>query len=154
MGGEEDNKKKKVLRTDLGHVTCHNINQLKLLNSVLFPVVYHQPFYDEVLKHPELTRLAFYNGDHMAGAVSCKEVTEDGVKKLYIMTLGVLSAYRERGIGKALVDFVLDLCKTRPDVKQVYLHVQTNNEVAINFYRKLGFEIGNIIEDYYKNVEP
>ena len=57
MGEENEKKKTKALRTDLGQVTCHNINQLKLLNSVLFPVEYHQPFYDEVLKHPELTRL-------------------------------------------------------------------------------------------------
>ena len=33
-------------------------------------------------------------------------------------------------------------------------HVQINNESAINFYKKFGFEIISTEEHYYKRIEP
>jgi len=70
------------------------------------------------------------------------------------MTLGVLGPYRKLGIGSALLNFVLKLCKERPTIGAVYLHVQTSNEEAIQFYKKFGFEIVETIENYYKRIEP
>ena len=39
-------------------------------------------------------------------------------------------------------------------IHEVFLHVQSNNEDAMTFYAKFGFEKGETVEDYYKNVEP
>lgn len=36
----------------------------------------------------------------------------------------------------------------------VFLHVQVNNDVAITFYKKFGFEIIDTKENYYKRIEP
>jgi hypothetical protein len=33
-------------------------------------------------------------------------------------------------------------------------HVQVNNEGAIDFYKKFGFEIVDTKEHYYKRIEP
>lgn len=35
-----------------------------------------------------------------------------------------------------------------------YRHVQVNNECAIEFYQKFGFEIVETKEQYYKRIEP
>ena len=34
------------------------------------------------------------------------------------------------------------------------MHVQVNNETAIAFYKKFGFEIVEKKEQYYKRIEP
>ena len=37
---------------------------------------------------------------------------------------------------------------------QVYLHVQTSNTEAIDFYRSKGFENVGEVKDYYKHITP
>ncbi|KAG4065767.1 hypothetical protein HA402_012445 [Bradysia odoriphaga] len=36
----------------------------------------------------------------------------------------------------------------------IFLHVQVNNESAIEFYKKFGFEIVETKNHYYKRIEP
>ena len=62
------------------------------MNAVVFPVVYHDKFYRDVLDAGDLAKLAYYN-DIVVGAVCCRVDTsaESGERKLYIMTLGECS---------------------------------------------------------------
>ena len=77
----------------LDDLTVHNIKQLKLLNTTIFPVSYTEKFYKEVLTVGEFAKLAWYE-DVIVGSVCCRIDTDadSGVKKLYIMTLGCLEA--------------------------------------------------------------
>ena len=75
--------------------------------------------------------------------------------KLYIITLGVLAPYRGMGVGSRLVQRCLSIVQNElPEVIEAYLHVQINNDEAIEFYRKLNFEQGERIENYYRRIEP
>ena len=103
--------------------------------------------------------------------------------KLYIMTINVLAAYRRRGIGTCkscnttfqliqtfssshvipcffavlgakLLQEVLETARKDASIIEVYLHVQTSNEDAKQFYLANGFVETGIIRDYYKRIEP
>ena len=69
---------------------CDRWHHILQVNAVVFPVVYHDKFYRDVLDAGELAKLAYYN-DIVVGAVCCRVDTsaESGERKLYIMTLGV-----------------------------------------------------------------
>ncbi|XP_033641369.1 N-alpha-acetyltransferase 50-like [Asterias rubens] len=141
-------------RIELGAITPHNIKQLKRLNSVVFPVSYNDKFYKDVLDVGELAKLCYFN-DIVVGAVCCRiDTTEDGSRRLYIMTLGCLAPYRRLGIGTVMLKHVLDYCAKDGNVNNIYLHVQINNESAIEFYKKFDFEIIETKEHYYKRIEP
>merc|ERR1712044_56082 len=101
---EKSSELEKYTRIDLGDVTPHNIKLLKKVNQAVFPIVYHDKFYKDVLEAGELAKLAYYN-DVVVGAVCCRidntagEEGKAGKRKLYIMTLGCLAPYRRLGIG-------------------------------------------------------
>lgn len=140
-------------RTELGDVTVHNIKQLKRVNRVVFPVSYNDKFYKDVLEVGELAKLAYFN-DIVVGAVCCREDKSEGQRRLYIMTLGCLAPYRRLGIGTVMLEHVLKICEADGNFDSVYLHVQVNNEEAIAFYQKFGFEIRETKENYYKRITP
>jgi ribosomal protein S18 acetylase RimI-like enzyme len=56
-------------------------------------------------------------------------------------------------IGSKLVQHILEQAKLAKDITQVYLHVQTNNALAVDFYKKNQFEVVSTEKDYYKNIE-
>lgn len=144
---------KRSYRIELGEITYHNIKQLKRLNQYIFPISYNDKFYKDVLEVGDLAKLAFFN-DVVVGAVCCRVDILDGVRRLYIMTLGCLAPYRRRGIGTALLQHVLDICKKKRRFQSVFLHVQINNESAIKFYQNFGFEIVETKKQYYKKIQP
>eukprot|EP01116_Phalansterium_solitarium_P023901 TRINITY_DN858_c0_g2_i1.p1 TRINITY_DN858_c0_g2~~TRINITY_DN858_c0_g2_i1.p1 ORF type:complete len:189 (-),score=73.37 TRINITY_DN858_c0_g2_i1:1160-1726(-) len=158
---------------EFGELTVKNVRQLQVLNEDVFPVKYGDKFYKDLVSSPEDTRLA-YHCDVLVGAVSWRveprpadsaakpvgtssaAVQSGSRRRLYIMTLGVLGAYRGLGIGARLLECVLSYCKSAAaaGLDDVYLHVQTNNDDALAFYKRFGFEVVSTIEAYYKNIEP
>lgn len=48
------------------------------------------------------------------------------------------------------MNHVLDL-SSKEKMSGVYLHVLTDNEDAMKFYKKFGFEIMERVPDYYRN---
>merc|ERR1712223_1693369 len=160
-----ENEKDKNTRIDLGDVTPHNIKLLKKVNQVVFPIVYHDKFYKDVLEAGELAKLAYYN-DVVVGAVCCRvdvianapdeELSEatKSKRKLYIMTLGCLAPYRRLGIGTTMLKHVMDIVEKDGNFDSVVLHVQVNNEGALRFYKNFGFEVVETKEAYYKRIEP
>ena len=43
---------------------------------------------------------------------------------------------------------------TKPQVKAIYLHVQTSNDAAKRFYERHGFKEVAVAENYYKKIVP
>lgn len=136
-------------------VTEKNVEQLRLMNGIIFPVKYNDQFYKDVYKNIKLAQFGHYN-DTPIGAVGARvEKNEESgeLTQLYIMTLGVLEPYRRCGVATQMLEYILDLMKTDEEFKElltVVIHVQTNNEAALGMYKSHGFEITGHKDDYYK----
>lgn len=149
---------RRPLRLDLGNLTEKNMGQLKKLNKVTFPVKYKDQFYLDLVKYFDYCRLGFFQ-DVLVGSICCRlEDGDDGGKALYIMTLSILKPYRQRTLASQLVQWILDKAQSKEcqekDVREIYLHVQTSNKEALEFYRKFGFKVTEEIKDYYHNIDP
>ncbi|WFC96833.1 N-terminal methionine N(alpha)-acetyltransferase NatE [Malassezia brasiliensis] len=149
-----------IALTDL---TPNNLGQLRMLNAKLFPIAYSEQVYRDVLAEEvrPVCKLGLYN-DIPVGNVCCR--VEEGKDvahcKVYIMTLGVLPAYRHLGLGSAMLRHVLEQAPTGGKyddgrkVEAVYLHVHTANEAAKQFYEQFGFQVTETVPDYFKTLEP
>jgi len=158
----------------LDDLTVHNIKQLQKINTAVFPIHYADKFYKDGLESSiHFSKLAYFN-DIVVGGVCVRledssseeigrctqppkpeDVQKAQLKRVYIMTLGVLTAYRRYGVGRKLLEWVKDLAKEQYGINGIYLHVQTNNFVAKEFYEKQGFTTrGDIHKQYYTRIEP
>lgn len=152
------------LAIDFGLINADNIEQLKIINQSCFPVTYNASFYKDMAKKQDenLCKFAYWNGFAVGAICTRIEAIPDcpGRNRMYIMTLGVLAAYRGHGIGSNLVKSVLDYFDAEKDGKfsqidEIMLHVQTSNDDAMKFYgEKFGFERGELVENYYKRIDP
>mmetsp|Transcript_18979 Transcript_18979/g.22672 ORF Transcript_18979/g.22672 Transcript_18979/m.22672 type:complete len:193 (-) Transcript_18979:287-865(-) len=165
---------------DFGAITDDNVEQLRLVNKACFPINYNPTFYSEVVKRKDedLCKFAYHNGfvcgeicarveplpapteNNAADAATATAAAANPRKRIYIMTLGVLAAYRGRRIGTKLVQSILDHYEAEKTgkfaaVEEIVLHVQTSNEGAMKFYIDgFGFEKGEMVENYYKRIDP
>lgn len=127
-----------------------NMEQLKILNAALFPIKYQDGFYRECCAAGDVTQLAYHN-DVLVGAIACRlELQPDFTAKMYVMTIGVLAPYRGMGLGRQLIERSLQAAQKDPQIKTAYLHVQSTNEEAAQFYKKFGFQEAGLAKDYYK----
>ena len=62
-----------------------------------------------------------------------------------IISIGILNEYRGKGYGKLLMKSVIELYPLR----EIALHVRVTNNVAKKMYESIGFEIKDIEEGYY-----
>jgi ribosomal-protein-alanine N-acetyltransferase len=67
-----------------------------------------------------------------------------------IISLAVEPSWRGKGIGTKLTNFLINHLKKR-GVKEIFLHVRTQNKTGVSFYQNLGFKILKTIKNYYRN---
>lgn len=136
----------------------------KITNSVL-PVSYPDEFFEELFELKSsnkkktqetfFSKLAYY-GETAVAAVKAKLLpsSKGGVLPagVYIEVLAVLSAYRDKGIGSKLLEFIEQQCKDHFQ-HDIYVHVATDNSVALEWYKKKGFnQEGEILQGYYRDT--
>mmetsp|Transcript_35618 Transcript_35618/g.79178 ORF Transcript_35618/g.79178 Transcript_35618/m.79178 type:complete len:158 (-) Transcript_35618:1033-1506(-) len=131
-----------------------NLEALKLLNGVIFPIKYQDQLYKDCMACEDITQLAYHN-DVLVGAIAARcERQASGKARMYIATLGVLAPYRGYGIGTRLLERSLEAAQQDSNIEEVYLHVQVGNDEAVEFYKKHNFEVRETVKDYYKKLSP
>ena len=143
-----------TLDVKFGDLTPKNFEQLRILNYMTLPVIYSENFYDMLKSMQRYSKFAYVK-DVLVGAISCKEdILEDGSKQCYIMTITVLKPYRRYGIASKLLQKAIEDCMIAREVNRMVLHVQSNNEQALAFYKKNDFVVESHLENYYTDLEP
>jgi ribosomal protein S18 acetylase RimI-like enzyme len=71
-------------------------------------------------------------------------------ERFHIISYAIDAKYRKKGYGKELMMNSIDIIKIEfPSVRRITLYVMSSNKNAIEFYKKCGFIIKNIMKDYY-----
>ncbi len=107
------------------------------------------PFLDliAVLTFPDVIRLKAVEEGHMVGFVAGDPRTSEGFA--WIATVGVVPAYRRRGIGREL----LRACESKLKTPRLRLSVRASNEAAIRLYEQEGYHRIEVWQSYYNDGE-
>lgn len=151
---EHSQMSSKADNISFGPVDKSSIGLLKIIHHELLPVHYSDSIYNIIKDGVDAKGiLAYYNGDTAVGEICYRreeeKVENSIVKRIYIMTLGVLQSYQRLGIATKLVNKVIE---GATDESEIYLHVHVDNQNAIEFYKKLGFQLVKKEEGYYKSL--
>lgn len=69
----------------------------------------------------------------IAGYMGLSKIAGEG----YVTNIAVLPEHRRKGVGKALLQYVINDCQTR--LEFISLEVRVSNDAAISLYNKFGF---------------
>lgn len=78
--------------------------------------------------------------------------SKESLIEFEILHLGTIKEYRNQGIATKLMEFCEQDLKKKCDKATIYLEVRENNQIAIKFYRKLGYKVYSKRKKYYKNL--
>ena len=99
-------------------------------------------YYQNKLKRNEFWNYGYFDQNELVGIVTL--LREQGPKlhhRSSIVAMYVTEKVRKRGIGKELMQAVIQQAKKIDGIEQIYLSVVTTNISAITLYQALGFEI-------------
>jgi len=128
--------------------TWRDLNALRQVERVCFPKD-AWPIWDliGVLTLPNVVRLKAVVDDQMVGFIAGD--IRPSQQMAWIATIGVLPAYRGRGIGTAL----LEVCEQQLSVDAVRLNVRVSNHPAIRLYKSFGYQQVGRWPHYYSDGE-
>ena len=91
-------------------------------------------------------------GNELLGFAICEE--QEWNNSFYISNIIVSQNERQKGIGKLLIQKIIEQAKNKK-IRLISLETQNTNVPAIKFYHKLGFKITGLMSNLYddENIE-
>ena len=138
-------------------VNIYDITDIIALNLETLPEHYSNSFFIELLMDSPETFLVAEHNKTIVGYIMCRiEYGFSTLKKIklsrkgHIVSFAVKEEYRNRTIGKTLVEQALIGMKSKK-CSEAYLEVRLNNLAAIKLYQSIDFTITATLENYYRD---
>jgi len=102
-----------------------------------------------LIRHAETIALVAHDTAGLQGFA----VMQFGDEQAHLVLLCVQPALRHHGIGRRLVDWLLQSARVA-GIESVALEVRADNAAALAFYRRLGFAQTQLVPAYYEGRVP
>ena len=86
------------------------------------------------------------------GRIAGFGIMEFGDERAHLVLLAVRPTQRRMGIGRRLVDWLVESARTA-GIASVHLELRAGNEAARGFYRAMGFDETIVVPGYYRGRE-
>ena len=70
-----------------------------------------------------------------------------------LTTLATNPNFQHKGIGTKFVHELINEIRKDQQIKRIELFVEVDNEIGINFYKKLGFQVEGRLKKYFKRAQ-
>lgn len=124
---------------------CH-VAQVAELEKICFSAPWSENSVASELTNPLSLWLVATDGETVAGYIGSQSVEGEAD----MMNVAVHPDYRRQGVGKMLVDGLVEALKEK-GVHSLSLEVRRSNQSAIRLYEKTGFAQAGLRRNYYRN---
>ena len=125
-------------------MTKNDLSEILAIENNSFPDPWSEKlFLDELELNFSHSRVALL-GNKLCGYIVLWHMREEG----NIMNLAVSPEYRRQGIGKKLLEHMIDSARNM-EIRSIFLEVRSRNNAAIKLYESFGFKTYNVRKDYY-----
>lgn len=130
-------------------MTAADLDQVLVIEECSYPLPWlRQHFVDELNSSYGLPLAAFDHSGRLVGYICPMQLLDEG----HILNVAVDPALRGSGVGRLLVQQVLDDCRAA-GASFVSLEVRASNLAALSLYHKMGFVAVGKRKRYYENGE-
>ena len=70
-----------------------------------------------------------------------------------VIGMGIDEKWRNQGLGKILIESVIEWAKNNSEIEIIWLDVYTSNDLGYNLYKKTGFQKCGTIKGFFKQKE-
>jgi len=131
---------------DLRKLELGDLNAIEAIERESYPTPWSRSMFASELAKPSSLSLGAFDQD--SGALVGYLVISRYVDAWHVMNVAVTTAYRRRGVARALLDRLFAV--TGGDEHRGYtLEVRVSNEGAIKLYEALGFVSRGVRRGYY-----
>jgi len=102
----------------------------------------------KAIRDPETLTPVACEGGRVAGF----GIMEFGDERAHLVLLAVRPTHRRMGIGRRLVDWLVESARTA-GIASLHLELRAGNEAARGFYRAMGFDETIVVPGYYRGRE-
>lgn len=90
--------------------------------------------------------VGIYDGKKAIGFAMYAEFEENKIKRVWLDRFLISADNQGKGYGKASVKLLISRLQREYDVNKIYLSVYEDNKVAIDLYKKIGFEFNGELD--------
>jgi [ribosomal protein S18]-alanine N-acetyltransferase len=102
----------------------------------------------KAIRDPDTLTAVACEGGRIAGF----SIMEFGDERAHLVLLAVRPPHRRMGIGRRLVDWLVESARTA-GIASLHLELRAGNEAARGFYRAMGFDETIVVPGYYRGRE-
>lgn len=89
-------------------------------------------------------------GDEFIGNIDLTGSKRTKMFHTGMIGMGIKEPWRNQGLGRRLIESVIDWAKKYSAIEIIWLDVYASNELGYNLYKNTGFEVSGIINDFFK----
>ncbi len=123
-----------------------HIRDIAQLEELCFPDPWTEDMFIQLLSNPLAVFITAQKDGEVVGYAGIYHILSEG----QLMNIAVKEEYRRLGIAEKMFDFILEYAKEN-DIEVITLEVRKENDPAISFYEKLGFEKVGERPGYYSH---
>lgn len=129
------------------NMTAADIEDIYELEKLSFKTPWSKKSFEEELENKMARYVVAEIEGQVVGYCGVWIIVDEG----HITNVAVHPEFRSQGIGKQLVEHLINICKDE-EVYKLTLEVNTNNTVAQSLYQSFGFESHGVRKGYYTDT--